>query len=150
MAAWPTYLLDTNILLRIADRQTSEFQRLRSVLNLLNHSARLCYLSQNLIEFWNVCTRPAERNGFGLTIAEADAEARAIEQVFRLLPDTPAIHQEWRSLVITKKVAGAKIHDARLVAAMKVYGISHLLTFNVRDFQRYEEISVVDPNLVAL
>jgi hypothetical protein len=33
-------------------------------------------------------------------------------------------------------------HDTRLVAAMLVYGIKHILTFNVSDFARYPNIIV--------
>jgi predicted nucleic acid-binding protein len=150
MADSPGYLLDTNIILRISDRQSPEFSRLHNVLHLLNRSASLYYLSQNLIEFWNVCTRPKERNGYGLSIPEADTEARGIEKAFKFLPDTPAIHSEWRHLVLAHSVSGVQVHDARLVAAMKVYGISNLLTFNVRDFRRYAEITVIHPTQVAL
>ena len=40
---------------------------------------------------------------------------------------------------------GKQAHDTRLVAAMRVHGLTHLLTFNARNFNRYEEITVVDP-----
>ena len=42
-------------------------------------------------------------------------------------------------------VSGRKAHDARIVAAMKVYGLNHLVTFNTDDFKRYAGITVVDP-----
>jgi predicted nucleic acid-binding protein len=47
----------------------------------------------------------------------------------------------------TTRVSGVQVHDARLVAAMKTHGVTHILTFNVVDFQRYadEEIIAVDP-----
>ena len=32
-----------------------------------------------------------------------------------------------------------------LVAAMHVYGVSHLLTFNVADFRRFSNITVQHP-----
>lgn len=35
--------------------------------------------------------------------------------------------------------------DARLVAAMKRHGTSHLLTFNDGDFARFSDITVVNP-----
>ncbi len=38
-----------------------------------------------------------------------------------------------------------KVHDTRIVAAMKVHGISHLVTFNDQDFKRYHEITVMTP-----
>jgi predicted nucleic acid-binding protein len=45
---------------------------------------------------------------------------------------------------VTHEASGKASHDARLVAAMKVHGITHVLTFNVDDFKRYE-ISVLHP-----
>jgi hypothetical protein len=38
--------------------------------------------------------------------------------------------------LVRHTVAGVKVHDARLIASMKVYGITHLLTFNTEDFTR--------------
>jgi predicted nucleic acid-binding protein len=34
---------------------------------------------------------------------------------------------------------------AYLVASMLVHGVTHILTFNVEDFQRYPDITVVHP-----
>jgi hypothetical protein len=44
-------------------------------------------------------------------------------------------------------VIGAKVHDARLGAAMTVHGVRRLLTFNTGDFARYG-IEVVQPSAV--
>jgi hypothetical protein len=41
------------------------------------------------------------------------------------------------------------VHDARLVAAMRVDGLSRLLTLNVADFNRFPEILAVHPRDVA-
>ena len=38
-----------------------------------------------------------------------------------------------------------KTDDARLVAAMTVHGVRHVLTFNGEDFSRYPGITVLDP-----
>ena len=35
------------------------------------------------------------------------------------------------------EVRGVKVHDAKLVASMNVYGVTHLLTTNGEDFARY-------------
>jgi predicted nucleic acid-binding protein len=152
MATSPlTYLLDTNILLRLSERHGSEFQLVRPVLSsLAAKQVRLCYTSQNLIEFWNVSTRPLERNGHGLSISETDAEARGIETAFELLPDVKTIHLEWRKLVVNYGVFGVQVHDARLVACMKAHGITHMLTLNGRDFVRYKEITAVHPSQVVV
>lgn len=146
-----TYLLDTNILLRLSEKYNSEFQFVRpALLSLINRQARLCYTSQNFIEFWNVATRPARQNGHGLSISDADIEASGIEAAFELLPEKETIHSAWRRLVVNYSVSGAQVHDARLVACMKTHGITHLLTLNTRDFVRYKEITVVHPNQVPV
>jgi len=62
-----------------------------------------------------------------------------------LLPDSLATFKEWRRLVVTHSVNGVEVHDAKLVASMNTYGITHLLTFNVADFKRYPGIVVVSP-----
>jgi len=58
---------------------------------------------------------------------------------------TDDVYPEWRRLVVTHGVSGKKAHDARLVAAMTVNRITHILTFNADDFARYTGINVIDP-----
>lgn len=64
-----------------------------------------------------------------------------------LLPDTPAIYETWKRLVVEHGVSGSKVFDARLVAAMKVHGVDRILTFNIGDFMRYG-IDVMHPSAV--
>jgi predicted nucleic acid-binding protein len=106
---------------------------------------RLCITPQNLIEFWNVYTRPHDRNGLGRTPVEATVELRQLKVFFPLLPDTPAIYPEWERLVTAYDVQGVKVHDVRLVAVMRVHGLTHILTFNTDDFARFVEITAVHP-----
>ena len=103
------------------------------------------FCSQNIAEFWNVATRPSDRNGLGFTPEEAWQEVRSIEGLLTLLPDSPGIYIEWKRLVHDYKVRGVGVYDARLVAVMRVYGVDQFLTFNVDDFKRYGNLSVVHP-----
>lgn len=149
MAAVP-HLLDTNALLRLAQRDDPEHGLVTAAIDrLLEEGAELCYTPQNVVEFWNVFTRPREKNGFGLSVAQADHQSALIENRFTLLPDNEKIHREWRRLVVVHQVKGVNVHDARLVAAMLAHGITHLLTRNRSDFQRYSDITVVDPAEVS-
>jgi len=117
------YLLDTNVLLRLYQPNSPEFSSIRRAVNSLHRAnAALYYLSQNIVEFWNVSTRPVAQNGYGLSPAETDEVAKQIEKAFILLPDVEAIHHEWRRLVFAYGVSGTKVHDARIVAAMMVHG----------------------------
>jgi predicted nucleic acid-binding protein len=113
---------------------------------LLEGDNEVCLTTQNLVEFWNVCTRPLNRNGLGMTVTQTDAELTKLERVFCILSDSPAIYPEWRRLVTKYSVMGVQVHDTRLVAAMLVHGITHLLTFNTSDFKRFSEITLVHPS----
>ncbi len=105
-------------------------------------------IAQNLIEFWAVATRPIADNGLGITSAQAARELTRLKTLFGILPDTADILPQWEQLVVKHQVLGKQVHDTRLVAAMKVHGITHLLTFNTGDFKRYDGITVVNPSSV--
>lgn len=141
------YLLDTNILLRSADpAHPMNTEAVASVAALLAAGETVHIVPQNISEFWNVCTRPLDKNGLGLTPAQTDAEVTRLESLLNLILDEPQIYQEWRKLVVKHSVSGVQVHDARLVAAMKTHGMSHILTFNDADFRRYQpDITVMTP-----
>ena len=142
------YLLDTNVILRFAERNQPLHPTVRNTVRQLRLDGhRLQVTSQNCVEFWNVATRPATKNGFGLKPVEADRMLRLIERLFPLLPDAPTLYSEWRRIVVTFKVSGIQVHDARIVAAMKANDVTHVLTFNTKDFTRYasEGIIAVEP-----
>ena len=65
--------------------------------------------------------------------------------MFQLLPDKPGYFAEWQWLVKNYEVKGVNVHDARLVAAMLVHNLTHIITFNGKDFRRYQEITIIDP-----
>lgn len=140
------YLLDSNILLRWVKPDHSDYPAIVSATDaILRDDGVLCYTSQNVAEFWNTCTRPLDRNGYGLSPQETDRKAVFFEERLRLLPDSPAVHEEWRKLLVTHDVRGVQVHDARLVAAMRVHEVKRILTFNAKDFARYPDIEAVDP-----
>jgi len=146
----PAHLIDSNSLLRIARRGDPDHGIVDAALaRLAGDGAVLYYTLQNIAEFWNVATRPADRNGFGLTPADADREVQVIEKGMVLLPDREAIYHEWRRLVVGHAVSGVQVHDARLAAAMRVHGVTHLLTLNPGDFARYSGITAVHPSSLA-
>jgi predicted nucleic acid-binding protein len=141
-----SYLADTNVLLRwVQPADPLNAVASAAVEALLDQGERVYVTPQNFVEFWSVATRPASVNGLGMTPVEADAEVGRLEQLFLLAPDDPAIYGEWRLLVASVGVSGAQVHDARLVAVMRVHGLTHILTFNPTDFTRYPGITVVRP-----
>jgi predicted nucleic acid-binding protein len=145
------YLADTNILLRLISPSDPNHPLASSALySLLGRGERVGYTSQNLVELWNVCTRPTTaRGGFGLSVEQTDRRARIIETYLTFLPSCEAVHLEWRRLVVHYGVSGVQVHDTRLVAAMLVHGVSHILTFNTDDFRRFSEIIAVHPSFIT-
>jgi predicted nucleic acid-binding protein len=148
--AGTSYLVDSNVLLRWIKPDDRDYPVVVSAIDtVLQQGAMLCYTSQNVAEFWNTCTRPLNRNGYGLSPQEADRLAKLFEDKLQLLPDSVAVHREWRRLLVTHNVSGVQVHDARLVAAMRVQDVRRILTFNDKDFARYPDIEAVHPRSVS-
>ena len=145
------YLADTNILLRFLLRNDPAYPAIRLAVRILKtRREQLVTTPQNIAEFWNVCTRPTTaRGGLGLSIEATERRVRLLERHFRVLPDSPTIYQEWKALVLAHKVMGVQVHDARLVAAMKVHGVTRILTNNVTDFSRYPSINAFAPTDIS-
>ena len=143
------WLVDTNILLSSAQTSHPVYGNVaRVVRNLLTRGDELFVIAQNLIEFWAVATRPTANNGLGLTITQATQELTKLKALFAILPDTADILPEWEQLVINHQVLGKQVYDTRLVAAMRVHNLTHLLTFNTADFKRFSFITAVSPQAI--
>lgn len=120
------------------------------MLKLRRNQDRLFLNSQLCIEFWSTATRPAASNGLGLTLVAADHQLRFLERIFSHVPDHPAIYAVWRKLILARHISGKQVHDARLAAVMLTTGITHILTFNSKDFARYasDGITAIDPSQI--
>ena len=142
-----TVLVDTNILLRWIDFSSPEHEMATaSVTTLRERGVPMYVAAQNLIEFWAVATRPRIANGFGMPPEIADNDVTKILDFFPLVPEPPLIFEEWRKLVVQCAVSGRQVHDARLAALMRGNGISHVLTFDTHDFERYPGVTPIHPS----
>ncbi len=140
------YVVDTNVLLRAAGAlDPSSAEAGRAIRELLRRDGQVFVLAQNLVELWNVCTRPAKLNGLGMTPTEAARLVSRIEATLTLLADSPLIYPAWRKLVETHNVSGRQVHDAHIAAAIKVHGVNEILTYNTPDFARYDGIRAIHP-----
>lgn len=141
-----SYAVDTNILARsIQEGHSMQLSVLYAIKTLLDDGETVCALAQNLYEFWVIATRPVNVNGLGMSAADTQIRLREFETRLTLKTDLPEIYAEWKKLVTQHAVMGKPAHDARIVAAMKVHDISHLLTFNTGDFRRFSEITAISP-----
>ena len=142
-------LTDTNIFLRLLQPHHPHCRIAGQALDFLRAREEVLNItSQNLVELWAAATRPFAENGLGLNIEQATKELEQIKRFWGLLPDVP-LYEEWERVVKMHRVSGRNAHDARLVAAMHVHGIEKILTFNVKDFVRFGDITVLDPASVG-
>ena len=141
------YLVDTNVLLRTLITDDPQYQVTTEAIAILRRSREQLFIApQNLIELWSVATRPSDKNGLGLSPAEVQSEVTRLKQLFILLPDHDRTFGEWERLVSIYQIKGTKVHDTRLVAFMLIHELSHIVTFNVKDFRRFSgEITARSP-----
>lgn len=144
------YLVETSVLTRLANvNDVSYAVADHAVTTLRQQGEELRTTPQNFVEFRSVATRSTAVNGLGFPPAVVEAKATIFEATFPLLPETPDIYPAWKTLVQAAGVVGKQVHDARLVAICHIYGITHVLTFNVQHFARFATygpgLVVVDP-----
>lgn len=130
-------LLDTNIILRLANERTSEHLLVQQAVEVLVVTDEPVLVPQCLYELWSTCTRPAQVNGFGWDVVRTRLEVERLLVLFALLPDTPSVFSDWLELVTVHGVSGKQVHDARLAAATLAHGLDYLLTLNGDDFKRF-------------
>jgi predicted nucleic acid-binding protein len=139
-------LVDSNIILRLVQPAHAQYPvAATAIAALRRRKADVCITAQNLVEFWAVATRPLAYNGLGMSPLVAAGELRNLRNLFRLLEGSPGVADAWVKLVSQYLVSGKQAHDAHLVAAMQVYGLRQLLTFNGDDFKRYPGITILHP-----
>src|ERR1700689_835962 len=110
--------IDTNVLLRTIEVSDPAHQAaVQTIAALIKAGETLIVTPQIVAEFWNVATRPRERNGIGLTPALASAELAQIEGFFTVVGESTDVYSTWKQIVTRHRVSGVEVHDTRLVAA---------------------------------
>ena len=141
-------LVDTGILLRAFDATFLDYRTIREALRKsLEDGERVVVTVQNMAEFWNVATRPLDKNGHGLSAERVKQRVAIIERLCEVVSEDSHSYAQWKRIVDELGVSGVSVHDARLVAVMLRLGLQKLLTLNPGDFRRYqsEGIEVLTP-----
>lgn len=87
-----SYLVDTNVLLRLRDSADPRYHECVSAVDLLRgQSERLFVCAQILAEFWVVLTRPCDVNGCGLVFDDTVTAIGKVRAAFRCLAEPPDI-----------------------------------------------------------
>jgi predicted nucleic acid-binding protein len=142
-------LIDTNLLLRaVQPTHPMRASAVRALTTLMEREEPLMVSIQNIAEFWRVATRPESNNGLGFSAEETRDEVSRLEGFFDVVYENANSYAAWKALVTDYRVNGLQVHDARLVAVMKAYGIRQIVTFNDKDFRGYSGIEVLHPDSI--
>ena len=93
---------------------------------------------QTLREYLVTMTRPQAFTA--LSKETVLTQVNQFIEYFELADDTPAVTEQLLALISNHPIGGKQVHDANIVATMQAYGIAHLLTHNIADFKRFENI----------
>lgn len=141
-------LLDTNILVYAAD-DTSSFQKtcVKIRTKVLNGEIPACISPQILNEFYVIITNPTlMRNPFKPTEAIEEIEKYVQSKNIMKIYPAEGTMEKMISLFKIKPVKMRKgIFDLHLAATMLVNEITHLCTYNTKDFKHLKNIILVKP-----
>lgn len=131
-------MLDTNVLLASTDEGRAEHRRALEILNDWPARGTALYASgQILREYLAVATRSVQKNGLGLSLADALSNVRAFRGRTRLLAEDSKVADRLLTLLDDVAGGGKQVHDANVVATMLVHGIDTVVTANLGDFARF-------------
>jgi len=131
-------MLDTNVLLAATDAGRAEHDQALEIVNDWPGRGTTLYTSGQIMrEYLAVATRPAERNGLGLKLADALANVRALRARTNLLAEDGKVADRLLALLDHIECGGSQVHDANVVATMLVHGIDAVVTINLDDFTRF-------------
>lgn len=110
-----------------------------------------CFLTAEvLVELWVIATPPVAVNGLGRAVEQTRSIIDQLLNRFPLLEESPHIFPNWLELVTVNKLISKRTHDVRIVATMLAHETTYLLTFNPSDFAVTSDITIVQPEDLAI
>ena len=64
---------------------------------------------------------------------------------FQVADENSVVTENLLTLLTSLEIKGKQVHDTNIVATMQAYGVTHLLTHNVADFQRFAHLITIMP-----
>jgi predicted nucleic acid-binding protein len=136
-------LIDTNVLIYATLEDDPRFAASRAQLA-PGPSERFVSV-QNLAEMYPNLTGPKMETPDDPAVARAKIRSIASLSTIQVLPLTGDVQALALELCEKHGIRRQRYYDAQLVATMKAHGIPTLVTENVRDFDCFEGIRVLDP-----
>lgn len=136
--------IDTNILIYANVANSPFHEKAHNALQIAAQTGRSLWISRQVIrEFMAARTRP-QTFAQPSTPEVITQRVQYLEEHFHVADDTAAITKQLLKLLNNYSIGGKQVHDTNIVATMLVYGISCLLTHNVDDFKRFENLITIE------
>jgi predicted nucleic acid-binding protein len=142
-------LIDTNLLVYAFYPEVPQHRAARWLLNQAQEETTgFCVSSQVFAEFYAVVTNPKRVSPAldSKAALQRIAEVRSLPGLI-ILPVPVDVVDRWIALLRRHPVTRQHIFDVQLVATMLANGVTRIYTFNVKDFQPFPEITVIEPKV---
>lgn len=137
--------LDTNVLVYSIIKE-SRLGALadKAIVTALAQGEELWISRQVIRELLKALINSIRKSGLNDSAAAIAAVTRCTE-IYSVADEYGGITEKLLHLVRSHNVPPHLIHDANIVATMRVYGIGRLLTHNVGDFERFSDLIEIVP-----
>jgi len=134
-------LIDSNILVFAINQDSHKHEAAQIFLQ--THSAQLIVAHQNILESFRVLTHP--KFSTPMTAADALEALNNIISVALVITPNAKTYAVWQELMQKYAVKSDAIFDCYLAATALSAGVMTIATDNTKDFQKYEEIKILNP-----
>ncbi len=132
--------IDTNVLVNAMAEEAPARSIARSRLERANENFEPLRISRQILrEYLAVVTRPQSGLDAVSRLAALNDVSRFASE-FEILEDGPTVTATLIALCREIPTGGRQIHDANIVATMLAHGENRLMTFNVADFRRFDDL----------
>lgn len=137
--------IDTNVLVYARFREAPHHAVARFHLaSAVNGRERVSISWQVIREYLAVVTR-VQGWSVPLSMTEALKDAALFTSIFHVLESGASVMAKLELLARSVSFTGRQVHDANIVATMIAHTETRLLTFNLKDFHRYDaHIELID------
>jgi predicted nucleic acid-binding protein len=133
--------IDTNILVYLANEDSQFHRKVVGAFKRASGGYELWTSRQVLREYAVVMTRPDIMEK-PLSIEEVISDIEKWQMILQIADENEEVTKALLELIVTHQVKGKRIHDANIVASMRVNSIGTLWTMNVHDFQGITDAEV--------
>lgn len=127
MAGDPVFV-DTNVIVYLYQAASAFRARARRVIGRLERDGATPWMSRQVLrEYLAVVARPIAGRAAPMTGAEAAAAVEGFLTAYAVAEDGPEITTQLLKLLRSTPVGGKQVHDANIVATMRVHGITRPL-----------------------